>query len=111
MPNTEILKKGLKKKEFKVEVDTSTAKEFQAKIKEKQDLKLSSLADKFNISHSVTVGTRKGINSILKKAGNRHKVAEAKAIKIAEEKKLDREKHPEKYRKKKRFNNKKKKGK
>lgn len=79
------------KKIKKTIIDTSFAKEFQERLKKEELKRIKSLADAFNKSNQVTVGTRKGINSIMKKAGNRHKVAEEKARKVAEEKKAQKE--------------------
>jgi len=81
-----------KKNGLKVQIDTSSAEEFQIRLLQSKKDKLNSLMQRFNDSNKVTQGTRKGINSIMKKADNRYKVAEEVATKRAEEKKLQKEK-------------------
>jgi len=84
--------KKKKKKGLMVTIDTSSAEEFQAKLKQKEDAKLNALMKRFNNSHKITSGTRKGIDSIMKKADNRHKVAEKVALEHAEKKKAEKKK-------------------
>lgn len=79
--------KLIKKHELKVEIDTSGVEEYQARLKKEETDRIRKLAEQFNKQNQVSVGTRKGINSIMKKAKNRHKVAKEVSDKYVEEKK------------------------
>lgn len=71
------------KKRNKTTIDTSGAVEFRAKLHREKVKKL--LNWNSSLDEGLTLGTSKGINSIISKAQNKGKVAKAKSDKIEEE--------------------------